>query len=139
MQATEPSRDWHADPYAIEYPESTPFWEAAEAGTLLLPQCTQCGRCHWHPRAFCPLCGAADPQWRSASGQGEVFSYSIARTEDPYVVAYVKLNEGPLMLTNIVDCDPGSVRIGQSVTARFRRTPQGRLLPVFVPAPCVKA
>ena len=134
MQDNEPARGWRTDPYAREYPESAPFWRAAEAGALLLPRCVECGRCHWHPRAFCPLCGAADPRWTEASGLGEIYSYSIARTGEPYVVAYVRLLEGPLMLTNIIDCDPDSVSIGQRVSARFRRTPQGRLLPVFAPA-----
>lgn len=134
MQANEKAHAWRADPYAAEYPESAPFWEAAEAGTLLLPQCVRCERYHWHPRAFCPLCGEADPRWVRAIGHGEIYSYSVARTASPYVVAYVRLAEGPLMLTNIVDCDPEAVRIGQRVAARFRRTPQGRLLPVFAPA-----
>ena len=72
MQASEQVGDWRADPYALEYPETAPFWEAAQAGTLLLPHCAQCGRCHWHPRAFCPLCGAPAPRWTRASGQAAV-------------------------------------------------------------------
>ena len=135
MQASEQVGDWRADPYALEYPETAPFWEAAQAGTLLLPHCAQCGRCHWHPRAFCPLCGAPAPRWTRASGQAVIDSYSVVRSGPPYVVAYVKLTEGPLMLTNIVDCEPDSVRIGQRVVARFRAAPQGRRLPVFVPDP----
>ena len=69
------------------------------------------------PRAFCPFCKAPDPRWTASSGQGEIFSFSVARTATPYVVAYVRLAEGPLMLTNIVDCDPDGVRIGQRVSA----------------------
>ena len=134
MQVNKQDRGWRTDPYAAEYPESAPFWGAAEAGTLLLPQCTSCGRYHWHPRAFCPLCGAPEPRWMRASGRGDIYSYSVARTSVPYVVAYVRLAEGPLMLTNVIGCDTDTVRIGQRVTARFRATPQGRLLPVFVPA-----
>lgn len=134
MRNSEQAGGWQTDPYALAYPESTPFWRAAETGTLLLPQCVRCECFHWHPRAFCPFCKAPDPRWTASSGQGEIFSFSVARTAAPYVVAYVRLAEGPLMLTNIVDCDPDSVRIGQRVSARFRPTQQGRLLPVFAPA-----
>jgi len=135
MQASDEALDWRADPYALEYPETAAFWEAAQAGTLLLPQCAQCGRHHWHPRAFCPLCGAPEPCWTRASGRAVVYSYSVVRTDLPYVVAYVKLAEGPLMLTRIVECDLDSVCIGQPVVARMRPAPQGRCLPVFVPDP----
>ncbi|BDC26994.1 hypothetical protein NB2BOR_A12850 [Bordetella parapertussis] len=110
MHISEQACGWQADPYALAYPESAPFWQAAETGTLLLPQCVRCECFHWHPRAFCPFCKAPDPRWTASSGQGEIFSFSVARTATPYVVAYVRLAEGPLMLTNIVDCDPARRR-----------------------------
>ena len=37
----------------------------------------------------------------------------------PYVLAYVELDEGPRVLTNIVGVDPAEVRIGQAVVADF--------------------
>ena len=118
-----------ADPYALAYPESAPFWQAAETGTLLLPQCVRCECFIGTPRVL-PFLQGPDPRWTASSGQGEIFSFSVARTATPLrVVAYVRLAEGPLMLTNIVDCDPDGVRIGQRVSARFRPTQQGRLLP----------
>jgi len=51
-----------------------------------------------------------------------------------YVLAYVELEEGPRMMTNIVDCDPDSVRIGQKVELVFHDTGQGNALPRFRPA-----
>ena len=39
----------------LAHPSSQPFWEAARQGRLMLPRCLACGRCHWYPRAFCPL------------------------------------------------------------------------------------
>ena len=57
----------------------------------------------------------------------------MRRTEVPYVVAYLTLDEGPSILTNIVDTDADAIRIGQRVAVRFQPSDDGRPLPVFVP------
>lgn len=123
------------DAYAAAYPETRPFWEAAAEGRLLLKACRACGRAHWYPKVVCPFCHSVDLEWREASGRGTVYTYSVMRrVEVPYVLAYVTLEEGPTLMTNIVDCDVDSVRIGQAVQVRFRQAPQGRTVPIFVPA-----
>ena len=58
----------------------------------------------------------------------------MRRTEVPYVIAYVTLEEGVTMMTNIVDCDPDAVRIGQRVKLSFRPSDGGPPLPMFTPA-----
>ena len=58
----------------------------------------------------------------------------IERADPPYVLAWVTLDEGPIMTTNIVDCDLASVRIGDKVRVKFRSTTEGRFMPVFVPS-----
>ena len=123
------------DPYVAAYPETLPFWEAAAAGRLLLKFCRQCGRTHWYPRALCPHCHSSDLEWRESAGWGSVYSFTVVRrAEPPYVLAYVQLEEGPRLLTNIVDCDPDSVQIGQRVSVTFRPAAEGRAMPVFRPA-----
>lgn len=126
---------WIDDPYAAAYPETLPFWEAAAQGRFVVKTCRNCERPHWYPRIVCPHCRSTDLEWREASGRGTVYSYSVMRrAETPYVVAYVRLDEGTTLLTNLVDCDPDSVRIGQAVSVRFRQAPDGRSMPVFAPA-----
>jgi uncharacterized OB-fold protein len=49
------------------------------------------------------------------------------------VLAWVTLDEGPVITTNIVDCELASVKIGDKVKVKFRPTTEGRLMPVFVP------
>ena len=49
------------------------------------------------------------------------------------IVAYVTLDEGPSMMTNIVDADADAIRIGQRVAVRFQPSEGGPPLPVFVP------
>lgn len=124
------------DPFAAAYPESRAFWEAAAAGRLLLKTCDDCGRAHWYPRIVCPLCGSTSVGWREASGRGTLHAFSApARAEPPYVLAYVTLDEGPTLMTNIIDARPEDLRIGQPVSVRFRPAPEGRMLPFFAPAP----
>jgi uncharacterized OB-fold protein len=116
-------------------PETKPFWDAAANGTLLLKKCNACGEVHYYPRTLCPFCSSDKTEWLPASGCGTIYSYSVMRrTEVPYVIAYVTLEEGVTMMTNIVDCDPDTVRIGQRVKLSFRPSDGGPPVPMFTPA-----
>jgi uncharacterized protein len=108
-------------------PELAPFWAAAARGELLLPQCERCGLHIWYPRPYCPDCASLDIRWVRASGFGHVYSFTIDRRHardaaapaEPRVLAYVALEEGPRVVSNIVGADPDSIRIGQRVKAVF--------------------
>jgi uncharacterized protein len=116
-------------------PETKPFWDAAAAGTLLLKRCEACGERHYYPRAICPFCGSDRTAWLEASGRGTIYSYSVFRRAPvPYAIAYVTLEEGPTMMTNIVDGDLDAIRIGQHVRLRFTPTDGGPPVPTFAPA-----
>ena len=122
------------DPYARAYPETEPFWSAAEQGQLLVRTCKHCERAHWYPRVVCPLCASDDLAWQTASGQGSLYAFSIIeRADPPYVLAYVELDEGPILLSNLIDCNASSLKIGTRVSVVFRRTPDGRCAPYFTP------
>ncbi len=122
-------------PAPAVYPETKPFWDAAAEGRLLVKRCDDCGEHHHYPRAACPFCGSERTQWRQASGQGTIYSFSVMRRADvPYVMAYVTLDEGPTMMSNIVDADADAIRVGQRVAVRFQTTEGGPPLPVFAPA-----
>ena len=116
-------------------PETRPFWEAAAQGRLLIRKCTACGRPHYYPRSICPLCGNDATEWIESRGRGTVYSYSVMRRVPvPYALAYVTLDEGVTMMTNIVDCDLDAIRIGQSVRVVFKPTDGGPPVPMFSPA-----
>jgi uncharacterized OB-fold protein len=123
-------------------PLTAPYWEAAVERKLRLPRCRACEKWHFYPRSLCPHCGSADLEWRDAEGCGEVFSFSVIHrapspafaADVPYVVAIVSLAEGPHLMTNIVGCAPGSVRIGMPVAVDFKVLDDGASLPVFRPA-----
>ena len=74
-------------------------------------------------------------EWREGSGKGTIYTFSVMRrVKEPYIIAHVKLAEGPTMLTNIVACDADDVRIGQAVTVVFQDTENGAPVPMFTPA-----
>jgi uncharacterized OB-fold protein len=119
----------------VPNPETAAFWQAAEAGKLLLKRCRACGEVHWYPRAHCPFCFSTETEWQEAQGAGTIYSYSVMRRAAvPYAVAYVTLAEGVTMLTNIVDCDFDRLRIGQNVRVVFHPSDGGPPVPMFAPA-----
>jgi len=116
-------------------PETEAFWEAAKAGRFLVRRCKACGKAHWYPRTLCPFCASLDTEWIEGSGRGTIYSYSyMRRATPPFVMAYVALAEGPTMMTNIVDCDPEGLRIGDAVELAFRSSEGGFAVPCFRPS-----
>jgi uncharacterized OB-fold protein len=116
-------------------PETRTFWQAAAEGRLVIKACASCGQLHHYPRSLCPFCFSDATEWRQASGRGTVYSYSVMRRVPvPYAIAYVTLEEGVTMLTNIVDCDLDAIRIGQAVEVVFKPTEGGPPVPMFQPA-----
>jgi uncharacterized OB-fold protein len=116
-------------------PETRPFWDAAAEGRLLIKTCTACGQTHHYPRSICPFCGGDRTEWRAASGRGTIYSYSVMRrVPTPYAIAYVTLEEGVTLMTNIVDYDLDAIRIGQAVRVIFKPTDGGPPVPMFTPA-----
>jgi uncharacterized OB-fold protein len=112
--------------------ESRPYFEAAGKGRLVIKKCNACARVHYYPRTICPHCHSDDTEFVEASGRGVIYSYSVTRqATPPYVIAYVTLEEGVTMLTNIVDCDVDSVRVGQKVKVKFIDAGDGFALPMF--------
>jgi uncharacterized protein len=116
-------------------PETKPFWDGCAAGKLLVPKCAACGKSHWYPRGLCPHCFSDKLEWVAASGRGKIYTLSVMeRAEVPYCIAYVTLEEGPSMMTNIVDCDLGTLKIGQEVKLKFIPSEGGPPMPMFTPA-----
>jgi uncharacterized protein len=117
-------------------PETTAYWEATAKGKLLIKKCEACGQVHFYPRALCPFCFSDRTVWQEASGRGTIYSFSVVRrgAPVPYTIAYVTLAEGPAMMTNIVDCDFDTIRIGQPVRVVFKTADNGHQVPMFTPA-----
>lgn len=115
--------------------ENRPFWDAAQHGRFLIKRCTACGEAHFYPRAICPHCFSDATEWQESRGEGVIYSVSVMRRVPvPYAIAYVELDEGVTVMTNILDADLDALRIGQRVKVAFRDSDGGARVPVFVPA-----
>lgn len=116
-------------------PDNEEFWEAINEGKLLIPRCQDTGQFFWYPRKISPYTLSGNVEWIEASGSGIIYTYSVMRRAEPqYVIAYVTLEEGVTMMTNIVDCNPESLKIGQPVKLLMRESDQGQKVPVFTPS-----
>ena len=117
----------YSKPLPQPIPVSKEFWEAAKRHELRLQHCKNCDVHIFYPREVCPQCLLSDLEWVKASGRGRVHSYTIMRHADipgflsdvPYILAIVELEEGPRMLSNLVDCGIEDVKMDMPVTAVF--------------------
>jgi uncharacterized OB-fold protein len=127
-------------PALISTADSAPFWLGLEKGVLSLLTCTACGIAMHYPRARCPKCWSNHVAWRTASGLGIVTSVTVIHRPGhpawlgnvPYTVALVQLEEGPCVLSNVVDIEPSRVTPGMAVHARCV-TENGQTLLKFAP------
>lgn len=112
--------------------ESEYFWQGANDKKLRLKSCDDCHKPHYHPRSHCPFCFGNNTRWIEAKGTGVIYSFSTSRrVETPYTIAYVELDEGVKMLTNIVNSDADNLQIGQAVKLTFLPSENGQLIPLF--------
>ncbi|MFB6310171.1 MAG: Zn-ribbon domain-containing OB-fold protein [Salinirussus sp.] len=131
---------WEPRPIPEITPDSEQYWAAAAEGRLLLSECEDCGLVFHYPRPLCPDC-FGETAWVEASGEGEIYTFSVGRSlagwpEDalPTIVAYVELDEGPRMMTNVI-ADPDDVEIGTRVEVDFIETDEPDIgIPVFSPS-----
>jgi uncharacterized protein len=125
-------------------PESRPYWDGLKQGHLMLPHCTACGHTFFYPRTICPRCQTREITWVRASGKGRLHAFGIAhqsfnrafRVAPPYVLAMVELEEGPRLMSNLVNVapDPRVVKCDMPVEVVFTRLTDDVTLPLFQPA-----
>ncbi len=121
-------------PAPMVNPETEPFWEAAKQGKFLLPHCVDTGKAFWYPRQVSPFT-LGKVEWKESKGMGTIYSVSVMkRAPEIYAIAYVTLDEGCTMMTNIVDCDFDKVAIGDRVQVTWKPAEDGTPYPQFKPA-----
>jgi uncharacterized protein len=121
-------------------PETQHFWDGAKAGELRLQRCDDCRHVYFPPRPFCPSCGSRSVTVFKASGRGKLHSYVIHHRPvpgftPPYAIAVVELQEGPRMMTNIVDCPqtPEALQLDMALEVTFVAQDDKISLPFFRP------
>ena len=126
--------------------EAKPFWDAAAQQKLMIQRCQDCHAWVWTPRPSCNECGSEKIEWTQMSGKGEVYSFTVIRQvvgraasksfepDIPYVIAWVDLDEGPRLITNVIGCPVEAVKLGMKVPVQFEKASEKVWLPKFKPA-----
>jgi uncharacterized OB-fold protein len=115
------------------------FWEHARAGRLSVQKCVACGHTHVPGTPVCPNCLSGDQSWVPVSGKGTLLSWvrfhraywDGFRTQLPYLVCLVGLDEGPMLVSNIVGSEPEALVIGSRVEVVFEQVDEELTLPKF--------
>jgi hypothetical protein len=108
------------------------FWrENPSRYNLKAVRCGNCGKVFFPPRAVCSVChrkSIGKMECTNLKGEGEVYSFSVVHDAPshfeilkPYVVAIVKMDEGVMLTSQVIDADAKDVHIGMRVKATLRR------------------
>lgn len=125
-------------------PDTKHYWEGVQASELRYQTCSDCKSVNFYPTAHCQKCGSQNLAWNVSKGEGTVYTFSVVMQNripgfqelGAYAVAYVDLDEGFRMLTNVVvEGDPTqNVKIGQRVRVEYEKQDSGDYpIPVFRP------
>lgn len=118
-----------------------PYWEGLTNHQLKLPRCHGCETVWYPPTPWCPVCHARDFDWQLLSGKGTVNSIAEIhisglpgyRENVPYNVVEVTLDEGPRILSNLIDIDTQDIQIGMAVEVVFDDVEEDLTLARFRP------
>ena len=122
-------------------PDTAHFWAGTKQGKLLLQRCKSTGEVYFPPRLFSPEDGSDDVEIFEASGKATLYSYMINQRQHPsfdgpYAIAVVELEEGPRMMTNIVECEqtPEALQLDMPLEVVFEDLNESVAVPLFRPA-----
>jgi len=123
-------------------PLNKPFWDAARQNRLVVQHCPACGDVRFPPSPVCPKCLDPNQDWSEVSGRGTLESWvdfhraywSGYADGLPYRVCLVRLEEGPLLVSNLVG-PSDAARLGAAVEVVFEAATEAVTLPKFTLSP----
>jgi uncharacterized protein len=132
-------QDIYRKPLPVITSLNKPFWDYALKSVFALQVCARCGDAHLPPSPVCPKCLSDDQSWKPASGRGTLESWADFhrvywdgfKEELPYRTCLVKLDEGPLIISNLVG-DGAKTRIGARLRVTFERVTEEIAIPKFI-------
>ncbi len=121
--------------------DSQAFWESCKAHELRLQQCSSCGKHRYYPSEACTFCTSLEYEWVPISGKGEIYSWTLLERargnpfegETPFAIVLVTLDEGPVMMSNLVGFEDAELQIGQRVVVDYEDVNDAVTLPIFRP------
>ena len=122
-------------------PETAEYWAGCKRHELLIQRCADCHAAQFYPRMLCTHCSGNRLDWVRASGRATLASYTIVHRavsqayagEVPYVVALVRLEEGPTMMSNVVGSSAANLKIGMPLEVVFDDWTEDVTVPKFQP------
>ena len=121
--------------------KASKFFEGLKENKLMGTKCEKCGAYYFPPRADCTDCPSEQAEWVEFSGEGELATFTVNTTPPDsfskygtYIIAVVKLKEGPAVMTWLKDVKPEDVKIGMKLKVEFVDSPEVGIKYVFVPA-----
>lgn len=119
---------------------SQPFWDAAKEKKFLIQYCTQSGKYQFFPRPTSIFTGGQDLEWREASGKATLYSYTVTRRpppafrgQEPYIIGSIELEEGPRIMTTVINCAVDDVKVGMKLRLAWDEVNEDYNYPVFEP------
>ena len=132
----------------FENPDTRSYWQAAQAGKLMVQKCAACKACFAYPRPYCIKCFSDDVSLVQSEGRGTIYARTVVRMltapadKTGQTIVLVDLNEGVRLLARF---DGASPEMGQAVTlhwdlsadkaALVARPGKGPLVTVILPTP----
>jgi uncharacterized protein len=122
--------------------DTAPFWESTRAHAMKLQRCNRCENFWYYPGPVCRHCGAQDWAWTAVSGTGTIYSFSVLERakgnpfegDVPIAIVLIRLDEGPVMMSNLIDYEPGDLAVDAAVTIDYEDVDETVTLAVFRPA-----
>lgn len=102
-----------------------------------LQRCRSCANAQHYDRPRCLACGSADLALEGPSGRGTIYSFTLVQRSPlpqlgpPFVLALVRLEEGPIVMSHIVGADADALACEMPVTASWKTFDDGTRLAVF--------
>ena len=129
----------HTDPIRPRLPAiseyNRAYWDGGVHNELRLPHCRNCGHLWLPPSPRCPRCLQGDIDTVTASGRARLWSWVVMHRQyfkefpPPYIVAFVELEEGPMLMTTIVGASAGELTCDAALEAVFEpATPEMAIL-----------
>jgi len=127
-------------PRPNSYMHTQPFWDAAREKRLVMQRCDSSGQLQHPPRPVSLVTGKRDLSWQEVAGTGTLYSWTITHSawpghehRVPYICALVKLDEGPRILCNLINCQAEELKAGLKVRVAWEELGDDINYPAFEP------
>ena len=105
-------------------PTNQPHWDTAkQKREFHIQKCQNCNKFWWPVGPVCPDCHERNFKWEKVSGKGKINSWVVFHQryfpgfekELPYNVCEIELDEGPRVMTNLINVKNEEIKLGMPV------------------------